>query len=160
ISGLAWGLGYLGGVIALVITLFGFVLDGGLIGLPTENMENMRAIALLCAGWFLVFGLPLLVLAPKDLPRADEGRFNLAMAYRDLARRVIHLWRNERTLLHFFAAAAVYRDGLSAVFAFAGVLAASAYGFSSEEVIYFGLAANLIAGVSTWLAGRADDRFG
>ncbi|MPV48945.1 MFS transporter [Pseudactinotalea sp. HY160] len=160
ISGFAWGLGYLGGVLALVITLFGFVLDDGLLGLPTENMANMRAIALLCAGWFLVFGLPLLVLAPKDLPREDEGRFNLAMAYGELARRVAHLWRNERRLLHFFVAAAVYRDGLSAVFAFAGVLAASAYGFSTEEVIYFGLAANLIAGVSTWLAGRADDRFG
>ncbi len=160
ISGFAWGLGYLGGVVALVIVLFGFVLDGGLLGLPSENMENMRAIALLCAGWFAVFGLPLLLLAPKDLPRSDTTRFTLAMAYRDLFRRIVHLWRGERALLHFFAAAAVYRDGLSAVFAFAGVLAASAYGFSSEEVIYFGLTANLIAGVSTWLAGRADDRFG
>lgn len=160
ISGFAWGMGYLGGVVALVLTLFGFVLGDGLLGLPTENGENFRGIALLCAGWFLVFGLPLLVLAPKDEPREGDERFNLAMAYRELFRRVIHLWRNERTLLHFFAASAVYRDGLSAVFALAGVLAASAYGFDTEMTIYFGLAANLVAGVSTWLSGRADDRFG
>src|SRR5690625_1243502 len=160
ISGFAWGMGYLGGLIALVITLFGFVLNDGLLGLPTANGENFRGIALLCAGWFLVFGLPLLILAPADEPREDDEKFNLAMAYRELFRRIAHLWRNERTLLHFFAAAAVYRDGLSAVFALAGVLAASAYGFDTEQTIYFGLAANFIAGVSTWLAGRADDRFG
>lgn len=160
ISGFAWGMGYIGGVIALVLTLFGFVLGDGLLGLPTENGENFRGIALLCAAWFTVFGIPLLVLAPKDEPREEGEKFNLAMAYRDLFRRVIHLWREERLLLHFFAASAVYRDGLSAVFALAGVLAASAYGFSTEDTIYFGLAANFVAGVSTWLAGRADDRFG
>lgn len=160
ISGFAWGMGYIGGVLALVLTLFGFVLNDGLLGLPTENGENFRSIALLCAGWFTIFGLPLLVLAPKDEPREDDEKFNLAMAYRELFHRVIHLWREDRRLLHFFAAAAVYRDGLSAVFALAGVLAASAYGFNTEQTIYFGLAANFVAGVSTWLAGRADDRFG
>lgn len=161
ISGFAWAMGYIGGVIALVITLFGFVLGDGLFGLPTENAENFRAIALLCAGWFTVFGLPLLILAPKDEPREDTERFSLAMAYKELFRRIRNMWSSgEGTLLHFFLAAAVYRDGLSAVFALAGVLAASAYGFDTEQTIYFGLAANLIAGISTWLAGRLDDRLG
>lgn len=160
ISGTAWGLGYIGGVVALVVALFGFVLDGGALGLPTDEAENIRAIALVCAGWFLVFGLPLLILAPKEPPSAVSGRFNLLTAYRDLGRRIVHLWHAERPLLHFFLASAVYRDGLSAVFTFAGVLAASAYGFSQTMVIVFGLAANLIAGVGTWLAGRLDDRLG
>ena len=160
ISGFAWGMGYIGGVCALVLTLFGFVLDDGLLGLPTADGQNFRGIALLCAGWFTVFGLPLLILAPKDEPRDDAQRFNLAMAYRELFVRVKHLWARERHLLHFLGAAAIYRDGLSAVFALAGVLAASAYGFSTQDTIYFGLAANLVAGVSTWLAGRVDDRFG
>ncbi len=159
ISGFAWGMGYIGGVLVLIITLFGFVLDGGMLGLPTGEGENFRAIALLCAGWFTIFGLPLLILAPKDEPREGD-KFNLAMAYRELFKRIGHMWSQDRPLLHFYAASAIYRDGLSAVFALAGVLAASAYGFSSEQVIYFGLAANLVAGVSTWLAGRADDAFG
>src|SRR5699024_6355561 len=116
ISGFAWGMGYIGGVFALVLTLFGFVLGGGMLGLPTGDGENFRAIALLCAGWFTVFGIPLLILAPKDEPREDDEKFNLLMAYRELFRRVRHLWKEERRLLHFFAAAAVYRDGLSAVF--------------------------------------------
>src|SRR5690606_8936091 len=62
--------------------------------------------------------------------------------------------------LHFFVATAIYRDGLGSVFAVAGILAAAAYGMEQTEVIYFGLAANLVAGVSTWLSGRLDDRIG
>ena len=34
------------------------------------------------------------------------------------------------------------------------------FGFSAEEVIYLGIAANLVAGASTWSLGRIDDRFG
>ena len=54
----------------------------------------------------------------------------------------------------------MYRDGLAGVFAFGGVLAAVAFGFSATEVIIFGIALNLVAGVSTIIAGRLDDRFG
>ena len=54
----------------------------------------------------------------------------------------------------------MYRDGLAGVFAFGGVLAAVSFGFSATEVIVFGIALNLVAGVSTIIAGRLDDRFG
>ncbi|GAB2970801.1 MAG TPA: MFS transporter [Actinotalea caeni] len=160
VSGTAWGLGYIGGVLALLLALFGFVLDGGMLGLPTDDGVNVRGVALMCALWFLAFGLPLIVLAPKDPPRPPEVRVNVVTAYRELVRHVVGMWRRDRVRLHFFVATAVYRDGLGTVFAVAGVLAAAAYGMTQEEVIYFGLAANLVAGVSTWFAGRLDDRFG
>jgi MFS transporter, UMF1 family len=34
------------------------------------------------------------------------------------------------------------------------------FGFSSSQVLYFAVAANVVAGISTILAGRLDDRFG
>lgn len=160
ISGTAWGLGYIGGVLALVITLFGFVLDGGMLGLTTDGAVNFRAIALLCAGWFLVFGLPLLLLAPADTPGSATERVTFFGSYRVLVERIRQLWNSQRHVLHFYLASAVYRDGLSAVFGIAGVLAANSYGFPPEEVIYFGLAANLVAGIGTWVAGRIDDAIG
>jgi UMF1 family MFS transporter len=40
------------------------------------------------------------------------------------------------------------------------VLAAVSFGFSATEVMLFGIALNLVAGVSTIIAGRLDDRFG
>ena len=46
------------------------------------------------------------------------------------------------------------------VFAFGAVLATGTFGFGANEVLIFGIAANLVAGGSTILAGRFDDRFG
>ncbi len=40
------------------------------------------------------------------------------------------------------------------------MLAAQVYGFSSSEVIYFAVAANLAAGFGTLISGYLDDRFG
>jgi UMF1 family MFS transporter len=46
------------------------------------------------------------------------------------------------------------------VFTFGAIIAAVVFGFSPDMVIIFGVAANLVAGLSTILAGRFDDRFG
>jgi UMF1 family MFS transporter len=46
------------------------------------------------------------------------------------------------------------------VFTFGGVLAAGTFGFSSGDVIVFAIAANIVAGLSTLLVGRLDDRVG
>ncbi|NLT30164.1 MAG: MFS transporter [Propionibacterium sp.] len=157
ISGTAWALGYLGGVICLVVALFGFVQNG--LGLPEDDAVNYRGIALFCALWLLVMSLPVFFLGP-NASDAKPGRLTPVTAYREVFHEIAELWRSRRSTLHFLVASAVYRDGLGAVFAFAGVIAASAYGFSPEEVIIFGLAANAIAALGTWALGRADDRFG
>ncbi|WP_420175435.1 MFS transporter [Luteococcus sp. OSA5] len=159
ISGTAWALGYLGGVLCLVAALFGFILEGGMLGLPTTEAFNVRAVALFCAVFMLAFSIPVMILGPDGEPRPGP-RFSVVGAYRDIGRRLAHMWRDERGLLHFLVAAGIYRDGLNAVFAFAGVIAASAYGFSPSQVIYFGLAASVSAAIGTWIFGRLDDRLG
>ncbi|MGO4955711.1 MFS transporter [Luteococcus sp. Sow4_B9] len=159
ISGTAWALGYLGGVVCLVGALFGFILNGGMLGLPTDEAFNVRCVALFCALFMLVFSVPVMILGPDGEPRPGE-RFSVVGAYREIGSRIAHMWQRERGLLHFLVAAGIYRDGLNAVFAFAGVIAATAYGFSSEEVIYFGLAASVSAALGTWIFGRLDDKLG
>lgn len=158
ISGTAWALGYLGGVICLVVALFGFVQNG--LGLPTEEAINYRGIALFCALWLLVMSIPVLIWGPQAPRVTVTGRFSPIGAYRAVIRDIVDMWRHRRATLHFLVASAVYRDGLGAVFAFAGVIAGTAYGFSTEDVIIFGLAANAIAALGTWLLGRLDDRLG
>lgn len=161
ISGVAWGLGYFAGVLCLIVALFGFVLGGGMFGIPTTEAMNIRAIALFCAVWLGLWSIPVMIFGPEAEPRADAPpRFNPIRAYRDIGRRIVRMWRTERGLLHFLVASAVYRDGLAAVFAFAGVIATTSYGFSQEQVIYFGLAANLLAAIGAWIFGLVDDRFG
>lgn len=160
VSAIGWGAGYFGGVLCLVIVLFGLVLNGGLFGVPTDELANVRAVAVFCAVWMALFCLPLVFWGPRDPPARERKRFNVVAAYREIGRRLGHMWRDERPLLHFLIASAVFRDGLVAVFSFGGVIAASAYGFSPTEVIYFGLAANAIAMLGAWLMSGLDDRFG
>ncbi|MCS6712204.1 MFS transporter [Brachybacterium sp. EF45031] len=164
VSGTAWAVGYWGSILALVVVLLGFVMPGsGLLGITAERAWNIRAIPLFVAVWILVLTLPLMLRAPRHrgrdtTPGAD--RWTPWQGYAQIGRHLARSWREDRILLWYLVASAIYRDGLGAVFALAGVLAATAYGFSTPEVILFGIVANLAAGMGVFLGGRADDRFG
>ena len=62
VSGFGWAMGYLGGIVLLLICYFGFVAGEGdtrgFLNITTENGMNIRVIALVSAVWFLVFALP------------------------------------------------------------------------------------------------------
>jgi UMF1 family MFS transporter len=77
-----------------------------------------------------------------------------------LFRDIQGLWRTSRRTFWFLLASAVFRDGLSGIFAFGAIIGGVSFGFTADQVIVFGIAANLVAGISTVLVGRADDRFG
>jgi UMF1 family MFS transporter len=155
VSGLGWGLGYMGGIIALVLVVVAQTL--GL--LPAEDGMGYRLIAVGCAVWTLVFAWPLFVFVP-EAPPSDRPRVGLFKGYVILAHDLKELWQTARSTLWFLLSSAVYRDGLAGIFTFGAIIAAVSFGFSDEMVIAFGIAANLVAGVSTVVAGRFDDRLG
>nr|VFJ73507.1 MAG: MFS transporter, UMF1 family [Candidatus Kentron sp. FM]VFJ74197.1 MAG: MFS transporter, UMF1 family [Candidatus Kentron sp. FM]VFK19227.1 MAG: MFS transporter, UMF1 family [Candidatus Kentron sp. FM] len=77
VSGLGWGLGYVGGIGCLAIALLVFVRDTPLFGIATEAGFHYRATNLLVALWFLVFSLPMLVLVPRvSTPRVSTPRIS------------------------------------------------------------------------------------
>ncbi|ATG53998.1 MFS transporter [Brachybacterium ginsengisoli] len=161
ISGTAWAVGYWGSIVCLGLVLVLFVMPGtGLLGITGENGWNYRAIPLFVALWILVGTLPLMLRAPKHAASAPGERWNPWQGYAHIVRRVIRAFREEPVMLQYLVASAIYRDGLGAVFSIAGVLAANAYGFSTVEIIIFGIAANLVAGIGVFLGGRVDDRVG
>lgn len=158
VSGLGWGLGYIGGILALVIVVL--LQQVGWLGMDTSGGLPYRVIALGCAVWTIVFAIPLVRNVPESTPRTDRPAVGFLASYVVLFKDIVALFRNHRATFWFLCASAVYRDGLAGVFAFGGVLAAVAFGFSATEVILFGIALNLVAGLSTILSGRLDDRFG
>ena len=158
VSGLGWGLGYVGGIVALVLVVVATTFDWW--GMPTDNGLAYRVIALGCAVWTLLFAWPVLVYVPEAPPAPRRERVSFWRSYVVLVQDIVALWRGSRPTFWFLLASAVFRDGLAGVFAFGAVIAAVAFHFSSNEVLIFGIAANLLAGVSTIVAGRFDDRFG
>ncbi|XCB29255.1 hypothetical protein RQN30_08345 [Arcanobacterium hippocoleae] len=97
----------------------------------------------------------------KNKPRRDDIRAaGIVGAYRQLFRSVARIWHEDRSVVWFLISSAIYRDGLAGVFTFGAVLASAAFGFSSGEVIIFGVAANVVAGIATILFGVIDDMHG
>ncbi len=161
VSGLGWGLGYIGGIVALILVV---VLDTfSWFGMDTSNGLAYRLIAVGAAVWTVVFSLPLLFNVPEATATQTTGpKVGFFRGYVVLVKDVVALYKSPATrpTFWFLVASAVYRDGLAGVFAFGGILAAVAFGFSPTEVIMFGIAANVVAGISTIIGGRVDDFVG
>lgn len=161
ISGTAWAVGYWGSILCLGLVLVLFVMPGtGLLGITDANGWNLRAIPIFVAAWILIGTLPLMLWAPRHPATTPRARWNPWQGYTAIITRVARAFRDEPVMLQYLVASAIYRDGLGAVFALAGVLAANAYGFSTVDVIVFGIVANLVAGFGVFIGGRMDDRFG
>ncbi|UOQ57560.1 MFS transporter [Leucobacter allii] len=163
ISGIGWGMGYLGGIVLLAILLVGFIFpEVGWFGVTAEGSWNVRIAMLVSAAWFAVFAIPVFLAVPEIDARAHPasgGRWFVS-AYADVFRSIAGLWRDARQTLHFLVASAVFRDGLAGVFTFGGVIAARSFGFDSTTVIVFAIAANVVAGLATILVGFFEDRLG
>jgi len=156
-------MGYFGGIVLLLILYFGFIHpDVGLFGVTDANGLSVRVSMLIAAAWFGLFALPLLFRVPEFAApaAAQRERVGFFRSYVLLGRDVAALWRGDRQMALFLIASAVFRDGLTGVFQFGGILAAGTFGFSSGDVIIFAIVANIIAGISTVLVGRLDDRLG
>jgi UMF1 family MFS transporter len=165
VSGFGWGAGYLGGIILLLIVYFGLVVENadgtaGFLHVTQNAGLNIRIIALIAAAWTLIFSLPVLISVPEMPKKIRIVRVGFFQSYAVLVRDIGRLWKESRNTVLFLIASALFRDGLVGVFTFGGILAQGTFGFSSGQVIIFAIAANVVAGVSTLIAGRFDDRFG
>ncbi|MDF2993215.1 MAG: hypothetical protein K0S37_3729 [Microbacterium sp.] len=166
VSGFGWGMGYVGGIVLLVLLLVLFIQSfgnpdaGGLLAVPKDGGANIRLAVLASAVWFAVFAIPVLVRVPEIPAQRRQVRVGFFRSYVVLWGTLRSLWRESRQVLLFLVASAVFRDGLAGVFTFGAIIAAQVFGFSSTEVLYFAVAANVVAGISTIFAGRLDDRFG
>lgn len=158
VSGLGWGLGYIGGILALVLVVVVTKLDW--FGMDTSNGMAFRVIALGCAVWTIIFVIPIFLNVPEIEPSKNREPVNFLRSYVVLARDIKRLFTDSRETFWFLIASAVYRDGLAGVFAFGALIAVGTFGFLGDDVMIFGIVANLVAGVSTIIAGRFDDRFG
>ena len=155
VSGWAWGVGYFGAIVALAIALFVFILpETAPFGLDKDKSEHVRATMILAGLWLLIFSLPLFFFV-REAPAASDIS-NPVEIIKSGWNEIIKVPGFAR----FFVARMFYADGLSVVFAFAGIFAAKVFGFTNTEVLYFAIAVNLSCGIGALIGGWFDDRFG
>ncbi len=160
VSGLAWGLGYAGGLACLGLCLVLLVQPNpALFGLDRGEAEHVRATALLVAAWLLAFSLPVLLALPDPAgPRpswgvaARRGLHEIAGVLRGLPRN--------RDLARFLVARLFYTDGLNLLFSFGAIYAAGVFGMGIEKILVFGIAMNVTAGLGAAGFALVEDRVG
>jgi UMF1 family MFS transporter len=107
-----------------------------------------------------VFTIPLMLFVPEHKGGQLAKTETILGSYKKLWNQLKTLRAQAPETLKFLTASAVYRDGLAGVFTFGAILGTVAFGFSKTEVIFFGIAANLVAGIGAALGGVLDARIG
>ncbi len=163
LSGLGWGMGYVGGLIALfaVLIINGIASPDGkpMFGLSKETFAVERWTGPASALWLIVFVLPMFLFTPDMRSRglgkiaaAKQGIASLIATFRAL--------RHYRNPLLYLIAYMMYNDGLAAVIAFGGVYAAGTFGWSTTSLGIFGIVLTVFATAGAFAGGSLDDRFG
>ena len=159
VSGVGWAVGYVGGLLAMVIALVGLVQpETPWFGFTKDAFENIRATNLLVALWFAVFAVPIFLFVKEDKSAVRGGPI-LRSTFRQVADTFREI-RRYRQITRFLVARLVYNDGLVTIFSFGGIYAAGTFGFTMEKLILFGILLNVTAAIGAFGLGFLDDILG
>lgn len=169
VSNIAWGMGYLGGMIVLIAVLLlmaanpdsGLTLLGSqpIFGLDPAQGEDARATGPLSALWYLVFILPMFLFTPDKMNRETT----LGSAVRNGVSELKNTFNEARQrigIFRFLIARMIYQDGVNALLALGGTFAAGMFAWGTMELGIFGIILNLVAIPSCLIAARLDTKFG
>ncbi len=154
ISGLGFFLGYVGGLLSLVIALQ--MIERWL---PKTDHINVRSTLLLVAGWFLVFALPMFLwVKQRAVAEAQPGnplRVGFSRIYETL-KHARHYKEAGKLLL----ARMIYNDGLATIIAVAAIYLGAVFDMEMREVLTMAIGLNVFAGLGAFAFGFVDDRIG
>ena len=168
LGGFGWALGYVGGLLSLVIILgfFAIVPETGrtLIGLDPLAFADVphagpRLSGPFTALWYAVFILPLFLFTPSEPGRHQKILSAIGDGMRGLG-ETLRSAKNDSNVIRFLVARMIYYDGLTALFAFGGIYAAGVFGWTTTTLGIFGIVLSIFAAVGALLGGPLDDRLG
>lgn len=169
VSNIAWGMGYMGGMIVLIIVLLllagnpetGVTLIGldPLFGLDPAQAEGDRAAAPLSALWYFIFILPMLFFTPDLGDRSSSLANAVKSGVGELVETIKHV-RKQAGIFRFLVSRMVFQDGVNALIALGGTFAAGIFGWTIIELGIFGIILNIVAVPSCLLAAWLDPRLG
>lgn len=169
LSGNGWALGYIGGVVSLILVL-GFMVESSpgsgvtllgvtpIFGLADVPGGGERGTGPLTALWYLVFILPFFLFTPDTAKRAKVTGA--------VAKGLSDLWKTIKTLpsqpslFAYLGSSMFYRDALNGLFGFGGIYAGGVLGWGATQLGVFGIATAVTGAIGAWLGGKFDDRFG
>lgn len=170
ISGVAWGAGYIGGALLLILNLL-MLQKPQALGFP-EGTFTIQHCFVSVGIWWFVFGLPTFWIfryerlqaapdgAPRQRPSARTPIWESARASVRQVRATFRSLRSTPNLLRFLLAYLIYNDGVQTVVAMASIFGAQELGMQESELILFFLLIQFNAFLGSLALGWLADRTG
>ena len=154
-SGFSFALGYIGGIIVLIICITIFIDNDSLpFGLSKENSENVRATSILVAFWYLIFSMPFLFNLKKTNKNEIEEKINYTKNFKEL------IWdKGLNNIGKFLLARMLYADGLNAIIIMGGIFAVGVFSLEIKDLLVLSVLMNITAFIGAIVGGYANDRF-
>ena len=149
ISGNAWGLGFVGGLLALLVSFLLF---------DVNNSLEVKQVNLFVAAWFLIFSLPTFFFL-KDSKRQKINKENILLSFKSILQTFKEISKY-KIIVRFLIARLFYNDGLITIFALGGIYAIGTLSFSMQEVLILGIVLNVFAALGSFVFGLIEDRIG
>jgi len=145
VSGLGFGVGYLGSALGLVMAL--------------QFVDTIGVVWLMVAGFFFLFSLPAFFFLPADQP----GEMSVPAAARwgvsNFTTIVSEVW-SQTQLRNFLFAFFFYIDGVLTIIVMAGAVATTTFGFDQEGTIVLFLIVQFSALIGAFALARPTDALG
>ena len=149
VSGFAWGLGFVGGLLALFFAFIFF---------DVNKPEDVKLINIFVGLWFLIFSIPTFFFL-KDRKKQKISKENILLSFQSLSHTFKEIYKYKR-ILNFLVARLFYNDGLVTIFALGGIYAFGTLDFSMQEVLILGVILNIFAAIGSFLFGYLEDNIG
>jgi len=188
ISGFAWGLGFIGGLISLIIVLGSLFLSASLFIIPANEYVAMneggfiicegitaegvdcnvqfkvieskvyRLSAIIVAIWFAIFSIPAFSLVREK--RSEKlTKKHINQSFYSI-RNTFSEIKKYKKIVKFLIARIFYNDALVTIFLLGGVYAGKTLGFSLIEILILGIILNIFAGLGSFIFGLLEDKYG
>ena len=154
-SGFSFALGYIGGILILIICIKVFIDNEVLpFGLSKENSENIRATSIVVALWYLIFSIPFLFSLKKKIKNKIEKSSNNIKKIKNL------FWdKGLNNLGKFLLARMLYADGLNAIIIMGGIFAVGVFNLEIKDLLVLSVLMNITAFIGAIIGGYANDKF-
>jgi UMF1 family MFS transporter len=147
VSGLGFGVGYLGSAIGLVLSI------------PFVNAGNMNGVWIMVVAFFVIFSVPSFLILPRD----DPGSMTVAGAAKwgiTSFRQILDEVLREKELRRFLLAFFFYIDGVLTAIVMAMTLATTTFGLSQTEGTVLFLILQFSALIGAFALAKPTDRYG
>jgi len=169
LSGNSWSLGYVGGVVSLIIVL-GLMVESSpgsgktllgvapILGLDAIARGGERATGPLTALWYFVFVIPFFLYTPDSRPvKKVTGAVGKALS--ELKQTLVTLPK-KRSLFAYLGSSMFYRDALNALYGVGGIYAGGVLKWEATQLGLFGILAAVTGAIGAWYGGKLDDAKG